>query len=241
MNIYVKKDYNELSRAAAEEIKQVVGKKPDCLLGLATGNTPIGIYRELVSMYRRKEIDFSRVRAMNLDEYFGISLNHPGTCNTYLEDHFYRYINIRRDNIFRLNSEAKSGEDEGSRYEEIIGKIGGIDLLILGIGLNGHLGFNEPGTSFESPTHTVNLTDITKQCNYQLFGTVDKMPEYGITMGLKTIMKAGKCILMASGEKKSKIIFKALKEPVTTEIPASILQLHHNVSTYLDCESSKLI
>lgn len=238
MSINIKQNYDELSIAAAKEIVELIKEKPNCMLGLATGNTPLGLYSELVRMNKNGEVDFSQVRALNLDEYFGISLNHPGTCNTYLEEHLYRHVNIDRKSIFRLNSEALSGKEEGLRYEKTISENGGIDILILGIGRNGHLGFNEPGTPFETTTHIAKLTDITKVCNMQLFGSVEQMPDYGITMGIKTIMMAKKCILLANGENKAEIIHKALHEKITPEVPASILQLHQNVSVILDSKAA---
>lgn len=234
MDISIKYNYEELCIAAAKEIAEHIKEKPGCMLGLATGNTPLGVYSELVRMNKNGEVDFSRVRALNLDEYFGIPLNHPATCNTYLEEHLYRHVNINNENIFRLNSEAASGDEEGKRYEKVIIENGGMDILILGIGRNGHLGFNEPGTPFETTTHTAKLTDITKVCNVQLFGSVEQMPDYGITMGIKTIMMARKCMLLANGENKSEIVYKALNGPIVPDVPASVLQLHQNVSVILD-------
>lgn len=225
------------STAAVEIVKQIE-KKPNSVLGLATGHTPKGMYEVLVQMYQEKKIDFSQVIVLNLDEYFGADSDHPGTCKGYLTERLYQHVNLKKENIYYLNSQPASGEEECKRYDQLINQLGGIDFLILGIGKNGHLGFNEPGTSLESQTHIIDLTDRSRTDNAWSFGGKENVPTQGITMGIKTIMNAKKLMMMANGENKADIVEKAFNGPVTSDVPASVLQIHNNAVVILDKEAA---
>lgn len=239
MRIIVKENQQQFDYGAAMEIVNLIKEKPNAVIGLATGNTPKGMYQVLGEMCKNNEVDFSEVITLNLDEYLGVESENPGSCKSYLKERFYDYVNLKQENIYHLNSKPKDYEEECKRYDQLVENLGGIDLLILGIGHNGHLGFNEPKTSFGSTVHVCQLTDRTRTANIWSFGSKDKVPTEGITMGIKNIMNCKKLMMLADGEAKAEIVYKALNDRVTEEVPASILQLHNNVIIILDKDADK--
>lgn len=224
-------------KAAAEVINQLKNK-PDSVLGLATGSTPIGLYMNLVSDYISGKVSFARAASFNLDEYVGIAKDHPCSYYCFMQDNLFKHIDMRPDYAFIPDGNAADPEKECKNYEEKIKAYGGIDLQILGIGHNGHIGFNEPGTPFGSLTHVIDLTESTIKANARFFDCVDQVPRKALSMGIRTIMNARRIILIAKGADKAGIIHKTVNGPVTPEVPASVLQLHPNVTVILDTEAA---
>ncbi|HHY82211.1 MAG TPA: glucosamine-6-phosphate deaminase [Clostridiales bacterium] len=224
----------ECDRKAALEIVNQIKEKPDSVIGLATGSTPVGMYQNLIRMNHAGEVSFFRVKTFNLDEYVGIPRAHPCSYYYFMQENLFRDIDIPADAVSLPNGNAPDLEEECRSYEEKIAESGGIDLQVLGIGHNGHIGFNEPNTPFDSVTHVVDLTESTIQANSRFFDSIDQVPRQALSMGIKTIMHARKILLIVKGADKADIIYKALRGPVTPEVPASILQLHPNVSVYVD-------
>lgn len=238
MKIIEAKDYNDLSRKAANIISAQVILHSHCVLGLATGSTPIGTYKQLIDWYNKGDIDFSNVTSVNLDEYCGISGDNDQSYRYFMDTNLFDHININKQNTHVPNGNDENLEAEGIRYDKLIADLGGIDLQILGIGHNGHIGFNEPEKAFEKTTHVVDLGESTILANARFFDTIDKVPKKAITMGIKSIMQAKKILLVANGADKKDIIQKALYGPVTPSIPASILQLHSDL-TVITCFESR--
>ncbi|MGN0478759.1 MAG: glucosamine-6-phosphate deaminase [Hominenteromicrobium sp.] len=232
MRIIKTNTYEEMSVLAANMIGGQVLLKPNCVLGLATGSSPIGTYKTLVENYEKGILDFSRVKTVNLDEYCGLSGDNPNSYRYFMNQHLFNHINIDKANTHVPNGNAVDLEAEAIRYEKFIESIGGVDLQLLGIGHNGHIGFNEPATYFPKDVHTVNLTESTINANSRLFERREDVPTQAITMGIGTIMKADKILLIA-GEDKTDIIEKALYGKVTPEVPASVLQLHKDVTVII--------
>lgn len=228
MKIYAAKDYTDLSRKAANIISAQVIMKPHAVLGLATGSTPVGTYRQLIEWYQKGDIDFSQVSSVNLDEYEGLSGGHDQSYRYFMDYHFFNHIDIKMENTYIPNGLAKDAEEECLRYNNIIKSLGGIDLQLLGIGENGHIGFNEPGVAFEKETHLVTLTDHTRECNARFFANLREVPTHAFTMGIKNIMSAKKILMLATGENKAKALYDSLFGPVVPGVPASILQLHND-------------
>jgi len=228
------KDYNELSSKAAQLITKQIIKKKNSVLGLATGSTPIGVYQELIRKFQKGELDFSEVITFNLDEYYGLSPEHPQSYYFFMWDIFFKHINIKKENVHLLNGVTENVDKECKQYEDLIKKNGGIDLQILGIGDNGHIGFNEPDVSLNTKTHLVNLTAKTIKANSRFFNDVQEVPRQAITMGIGTIMRARKIILLASGKRKAKVIERTINGPINTKVPASVLQLHNDVTIVVD-------
>lgn len=241
MEMIISNDQESFDYQAAMQIVNLVKEKPNAVIGLATGNTPKGMYEVLVKMFENNEVDFSNTITLNLDEYLGVEQENKGTCKSYLTERFYSKVNLQPKNMYHLNSNPSNKDGECKRYNNLINEIGGIDLVILGIGNNGHLGFNEPKTAFETTVHVCPLTDVTRTANIWSFGSKDKVPTEGITMGIKNIMNAKKLLMLANTKKKSEIVKKAFKGAVTDEVPASVLQLHNNVVVILDKEAAELI
>ncbi len=241
MKIVVKKDYQELSREAAEIVKKRIQAKPDIVLGLPTGSTPLGLYKELARAYKKEELDFSQVSSFNLDEYFGLEASHPQSYHFYMEKNFFSLVNIRKENVFIPDGKTSDLENHCQCYEEKIKERGGIDLQILGIGRNGHIGFNEPGSSFNSRTRLVRLAQETIEDNSRFFKSLADVPTRAITMGLATIMESKDCLLLASGQARSERISRALKGPVSPDFPGSILQKHRNLTVILDKEAASFL
>ena len=241
MTIYEANDYHDLSRKAANIISAQVIIKPNAVLGLATGSTPEGTYRQLIEWYQKGDIDFSQCRSVNLDEYLGLSAENEQSYAYYMNQHFFSHVNIKKENTNLPNGLEKDAAKECARYNQVIKQLGGIDLQLLGIGGNGHIGFNEPGEAFEKETHCVKLAEGTIKANARFFQTLDEVPNYAYSMGIKSIMHANKILLIASGESKAQALYDALYGPIHPGMPASILQLHKDVIVVADQAALKVI
>jgi len=238
MKLIIEKNYDSLSKTAANIVKLEIEKKPNIVLGLATGSTPIGMYKELIRMHKDEGLDFSQVITFNLDEYIGIDEWHPNSYHYFMENQFFNYININRRNTFIPDGKAKDLNSYCKKYDELIQEKGGIDLQILGIGENGHIGFNEPDDELNIWTSVVNLTESTIEANSRFFDTIEQVPKKAITMGIGNIMKSKKIILLANGKRKRKVINQLLKgDKITTKLPASMLLLHPDVTVIVDEEA----
>ena len=222
--------YEKLSRQAANIISAQVIIKSDCVLGLATGSSPLGTYKQLINWYNKGDIDFSGVTSVNLDEYVGLDGSSDQSYRYFMNKNFFEHINIDIKNTFVPNGCAEDLEKEGLEYDKHIEELGGIDLQLLGIGLDGHIGFNEPDRYFVKSTHVVDLHESTTKANSRFFANEDEVPKQAITMGMVSIMQAKKILLIASGKAKYDILKKAFYGPITPEIPASILQLHPDIT-----------
>ena len=234
MRIYEAEDYQDMSRKAANILAAQVILKPDCVLGLATGSSPVGTYDQLVEGYNRGDLDFSEVKTVNLDEYIGLDRRNDQSYYYFMHSHLFDRINIDPANTNVPDGMAEDIGAECERYEELIRSLGGVDIQLLGIGRNGHIGFNEPADAFDRMTHCVDLTESTIEANKRFFASADDVPRQAVSMGIGTIMKAKKILLVASGEDKAEIIAKALTGPVTPRVPASILQFHGDVTVVCD-------
>ena len=241
MKIYKAKDYQDMSRKAANIISAQVITKPDCVLGLATGSTPEGMYAQLVEWYKKGDLDFSEVKSVNLDEYRGMTRDNDQSYYYFMHKHLFDHVNIDPANTHLPNGIAEDPQEECIRYENQIKSMGGVDLQLLGMGHNGHIGFNEPGAAFEKETHCVDLTESTIKANARFFETMDDVPKQAYTMGIKNIMTAKKILLVATGEAKADALYKSLYGPITPNVPASILQLHPDVTVVADEGALKLI
>ncbi len=230
MKIYKAKDYKDMSRKAANIISAQVIMKPNCVLGLATGSTPIGTYDQLVEWYNKGDLDFSEVTTVNLDEYKGLPRTNDQSYYYFMHQHLFDRVNIDPERTNVPNGMEPDAEKECGRYEELIRSLGGVDLQLLGLGHNGHIGFNEPGEAFEKETHCVDLTESTIEANKRFLASADDVPKQAYSMGIKTIMQAKKILIVVNGENKADIVERAFFGPVTPEVPASILQLHNDVT-----------
>lgn len=234
MNIIRAKDYQDMSRKAANVISAQVILKPDCVLGLATGSTPIGTYEQLVDWYNKGDLDFSKVSTVNLDEYRGLKHSDPQSYYYFMHEHLFRHVNIREEATHVPDGTNPDAQLACEAHEEIIRKLGGIDLQLLGLGNNGHIGFNEPCEAFEKDTHCVDLTKSTIEANSRFFEKIEDVPTQAYTMGIRTIMMAKKILVVVNGEGKADIVARAFWGPVTPEVPASILQMHPDVTVVAD-------
>lgn len=241
IRIYKEKDYESVSRKAANLISAQVISKPDSILGLATGTSPLGAYHQLAEWCTKKDVDFSRVISVNLDEYVGLSPDNSESYHYFMEKNFFSKVNIAMENTHVPNGHVSDLEEACKAYDSLIQDLGGIDLQLLGIGSNGHIGFNEPGKSFLLDTHIVQLTESTIKANSRLFSRIDDVPRRAITMGIRNIFQAAKIVLIATGQNKADALYRSFMEPITPEVPASILQLHTNVSIVADEEALKRI
>ena len=226
MRIIRADSYEHMSRAAANLIAAQVLLKPDCVLGLATGSSPVGIYRQLVESYNKGELDFSRVHAVNLDEYAGLEAGHPHSYAYFMREILFRHVNIAPEHTDIPDGMAADAPEECSRYDRLIRSLGGIDLQLLGIGNNGHIGFNEPDDHFSMGTRLVKLAESTRQANRRFFDGIDQVPTHAYSMGIRDILQAKRVVMVASGEGKAQAIKAAFSGPVTPRVPASILQYH---------------
>ena len=241
MRIIVTKAYEDMSKKAAAIIAAQVAEKPDCVLGLATGSTPIGTYKNLVEWYENGSLDFSQVRTVNLDEYRGLPRDNDQSYYYFMHDNLFNHVNIDEANTNVPDGTNPDADAECARYEALIASYGGQDLQLLGLGHNGHIGFNEPAQEFDKTTHCVDLQESTIEANKRFFASADDVPKQAYTMGIGTIMKAKKILVVANGEGKADIVAKAFFGPVTPEVPASILQFHPNVTIVVDeAAASKL-
>ncbi len=241
VRIHVVENYPELSLRAAGIVASQVILKEDTVLGLATGSTPEEMYRELAQLHREGKVDFSRVTTFNLDEYRGLDPGHPQSYHYYMRQHFFDHVNIKPENIHIPPGQGADIPTICQDYEQQIAAAGGIDLQVLGIGVNGHIGFNEPGSHLQTETHLVDLTAETIKANSRFFSTPKEVPRQAITMGMGSIMQARRILLLASGKSKSAAIRDTLGGRVTTAVPASFLQLHRRVILLLDREAAALL
>ncbi|KAJ49512.1 glucosamine-6-phosphate deaminase [Clostridium tetanomorphum] len=238
MRVIVVDNYKKMSEKAAIMVASQIVLKPDSILGLATGDTPLGMYEELIKMYNNNEIDFSQVKSFNLDEYYGLNKNNTQSYNYYMRENLFKHINMKEENINIPDGTAKDIQAECKNYEKRISEQGGIDLQILGIGVNGHIGFNEPGIDFEAETHFVNLDEKTIKSNSRFFNSIEEVPTKAISMGIKTIINSKRIVLLACGESKAEAIFRTMKGKINPKTPASILQLHSDVTLIIDKEAA---
>ena len=230
MNFIKVKTYEELSDKAAAIIAAQVIMKPDCVLGLATGSSPVGAYKRLAELNKKGEIDFSAVTSVNLDEYVGLDGSHNQSYRYFMNENLFNHINIDKAKTFVPNGCADDLKAEGEAYDKMIKDLGGIDLQLLGIGLDGHIGFNEPESVFTAATHEVVLDESTIEANSRFFESRDDVPKTAITMGMMSIMQAKKILLVANGAAKKEIVEKMINGPVDPMVPASLLQLHPDVT-----------
>lgn len=234
MKIIKAKDYKDMSRKAANIISAQVIMKPDCVLGLATGSTPVGTYKQLIEWYEKGDLDFGDVTTVNLDEYKGLPKENDQSYYYFMHEHLFDFVNINPDRTNLPDGTNLDSEQECARYEALIRSTGGVDLQLLGLGHNGHIGFNEPGEAFEKETHCVDLQPRTIEANKRFFASADDVPKQAYTMGIKTIMMAKKILVIVSGEDKADIVKNAFFGPVTPQVPASILQMHPDVTVVAD-------
>ena len=241
MNVIITKNYEELSKVAAKEMAEVIKNNPSAILGLATGGSPIGMYKELIRMNKDGEIDFSTVTTVNLDEYVGLSGEHPQSYRYFMNDNLFNHINIDKKNTYVPNGLAKDVEEECKNYDSKIAQLGGTDVQLLGIGNNGHIAFNEPDEALVSGTHLTNLTEDTIKANARFFDSIDEVPKTALTMGLGGIMKSKKIIVIASGESKAEAVKAMVNGKISTNMPASMLQMHRDVVVIVDEDASNLL
>jgi glucosamine-6-phosphate deaminase len=240
LKVTIFKDERILAKTKAGQIAAALSAQPDIVLGLPTGRTPIRLYHELGTLHAGGQADFSRATTFNLDEFLGIPPHHPGSYRTFMEQHLFSRVNLAPANINVLNGAAPDPDAECLRYERAIEDAGGIDLQLLGIGTNGHIGFNEPARELVGPTHRVTLTASTRRSNAALFGgDPSDVPAEALSMGMATILKARRIVLIAMGKSKARCVDLMVNGPITTKLPASFLQLHRDVELMLDQEAAK--
>ncbi len=237
MRIIKTKNYDDMSRNLANIIAAQIVMKPSSVLGLATGSTPTGTYKKLIEYYNNGDVSFADVTSVNLDEYAGLSPENDQSYRYYMCDNFFNHIDINLASTHVPNGLAKDAALECARYEEVIASTGGVDLQLLGIGANGHIGFNEPGDEFKKSTHLIDLAESTIEANKRFFDSIDDVPRQAYTMGIGNIMKAKTVLVAASGKSKAEAIKKALSGPITPQLPGSILQMHPNVILVCDAEA----
>ena len=235
------RDYDDMSRKAANVISAQVILKPDSVLGLATGSTPLGIYKTLIGWYQKGDLDFAQVRSVNLDEYQGLPKEHDQSYYYFMNENFFKHINIDRSQTYLPDGMNMDAEGECARYHQVLMGMGGIDLQLLGIGNNGHIGFNEPAEDFADQTHCVKLTESTIKANSRFFASEAEVPRYAYTMGIGEIMSASRILIVASGKAKAPIIRELLHGPVTPHVPASILKFHHDATLIADEDALSLV
>ena len=240
MRIYQTDGYRDMSRKTANIISAQIILKPDCVLGLATGSTPVVTYDQLVEWYQKGDLDFSEVRTVNLDEYKGLDHENDQSYYYFMHRHLFDRVNIRPENIHIPNGKAESDAEECEAYDRLIRQLGGIDLQLLGLGHNGHIGFNEPSDTFTRTTHLVDLQLSTIEANKRFFSSIDLVPRQAYTMGIGTILQAKKILIAVSGKDKAEIVRRAFFGPVTASVPASILQLHPDVTLVADEDALSL-
>lgn len=238
MRIIVVDNYDKMSKKAADIIASQIILKPDSVVGLATGGTPIGFYKELIKIYRDGKFSFQNIKTFNLDEYYNLDKNNEQSYHFYMMDNLFKHTDLKLENVNIPSGTTKNIEFECENYEKKIKNAGGIDIQVLGIGTNGHIGFNEPDIKFEARTHLVNLDEETIEANSRFFNSIEEVPNSAISMGIKTIMHAKKIVLLAAGFEKAKVIEKMINGPITPDLPASILQLHPDVTLILDREAA---
>ena len=237
MKVYIASE-KEIAKMAAQRYVQLINTKPNAIIGGATGSTPIPLYKELAKQCKAGNVSFKNVKSFNLDEYVGLDGNHDQSYRYFMNNQLFKHIDIDINNTF-----VPSGIDTKNpeKYDDAIRAAGGVDLQLLGIGVDGHIGFNEPGTKFDSLTHVVKLEQNTREVNSRFFKSIKEVPTHAVTMGIKTVMNARSIILIATGKSKAEIVKQFIEGPITTKCPASILQLHPFVEVYLDEEAASLL
>ncbi|MFA6627812.1 MAG: glucosamine-6-phosphate deaminase [Bacilli bacterium] len=240
MKIIRVKDYQELSQVASQIMIDLLKKKPDATLGLATGSSPIGLYQNIIKSYDNKEISFKQVKTYNLDEYCDLPRTHPESYYNFMHRHLFHHVDIKEENVHVPSAEGSDLQAQCDHYNRLLNQTT-IDLQLLGIGGNGHIGFNEPGTPFHNETFVVRLTEKTREDNKRFFNSIDEVPTHAITMGIKNIMKARAILLIASGKSKQKAVYELINGLVTEDFPASILQRHPDVTVVIDEEAAGLL
>lgn len=233
MKVIVVKDYQAMSDLGAEIIANTIKANPSCTLGLATGSSPIGTYQNLVKAYENKEISFKDVKTYNLDEYCGISRSHPQSYYYFMHDNLFNHVDICEENVHIPSVSNENLDEDCKKYNDMLHEAN-IDLQLLGIGGNGHIGFNEPGTPFTQETFIVELTEKTRQDNKRFFQSIDEVPTHAITMGIQNIMQAKKILMLISGISKADTVVKLLSGDITPDFPASVLQNHPDVTIIID-------
>lgn len=241
MRVIIRPDSDSASRRGAEFIADLVRRKPNCVLGLATGSTPLGLYRELIRMHRDEGLDFSQVTSFNLDEYVGLSPTHPQSYRFFMQKGLFDHINIDPNRTHVPDGRALDFESHCRQYEQMIAAAGGIDLQVLGLGSDGHIAFNEPGSSLGSRTRLKSLTSETIRDNARFFGSEDQVPRLAVTMGVGTILESRRCLLLAFGGHKALAVRETVEGPVTAQITGSALQLHRDVCCLFDEAAARLL
>ena len=234
MKVLAASNYESMSRKAANILSAQVILYPRSVLGLATGSTPLGIYRQLIDWYGKGDLDFAEIKTVNLDEYLGLPPENPQSYHYYMKTNFFDHINVKPERTHLPDGLAQDPEQECRAYDRLIAELGGIDLQLLGLGATGHIGFNEPNAAFDKMTHCVDLTEKTIADNARFFASPEQVPRRALTMGIRAIMQAKKILLVVNGEKKADILEQVLYGPVTPAVPASILQLHPSVTVVAD-------
>ena len=237
MKFIVVENYDEMSKVAAEYILAAVKDNPALTLGLATGSTPIGMYREIIAAYERGEVDFAKAKSFNLDEYYPIAKANEQSYDYFMRKHLFSHVNMKEENIHLPNGEAADANVEAAEYEKLIDAIGGADIQVLGIGRNGHIGFNEPDSFLVPDTHLTDLTPSTIEANSRFFASEDDVPKHAMTMGIGTILRSKKIIILINGKNKHAALMEMLKGDITTKCPASFLVLHSDVTVLCDEEA----
>ncbi|WP_027093144.1 glucosamine-6-phosphate deaminase [Cohnella thermotolerans] len=241
MNVLIFDSNEKLNEAGANIITGLVQTNPRAVLGLATGGTPVGVYEQIVKDYKRGLVSFRGVTSFNLDEYVGLPVDHPESYRSYMNHHLFRHIDIPAEQTHIPNGNAEDPEAECRRYDELIAEAGQIDLQLLGLGHNGHIGFNEPAHALIRGTHVVDLAEETRRANARFFNSIDEVPKQAMTMGVGTILKAKTILLIVRGADKAEIVHRALTGPITTDCPASLLQTHPHLVVLLDREAGRLM
>lgn len=234
MKIIKTENYQDMSKKAANIIAAQVILNPESVLGLATGSSPIGTYQELIGKYEHGDLDFSDIKTVNLDEYKGLPRTNDQSYYYFMNHNLFDHINIKKENTHVPNGMIENAKEECDNYEQLIKDLGGIDLQLLGLGHNGHIGFNEPAEQFDKTTHCVDLQESTIEANKRFFASIDDVPRQAYTMGIGTIMSAKKILVVVSGADKAQIVKQAFTGPVTPKVPASILQMHPDVTVICD-------
>lgn len=241
MEVIIRDSYDQISAEAAQFVAGKIRQKPDFVLGLATGSTPLGLYKELIRLHKKENLDFSRVTTFNLDEYVGLPGDHPQSYRYFMNDNLFNHVNIDQARTHVPDGMAKDIAAHCRQYEEQIRKAGGVDLQVLGIGRDGHIGFNEPFSSLASRTRVKTLTEETIDDNARFFAKKEDVPRFAITMGVGTVLDAKACILLANGKSKAKVVAEAIEGPVSCRVTASALQMHPHTSFFLDKEAAGML